>query len=119
LCEVLFLFNKYQNHIINFFNDLFFIGRFIDNAQYVLVIVTDKAIHIFGLSKTPTGIVFHDMSSDRYRANYSKKTVESIVGTEDGRIFLIDAGELCELIYEVGYSLKCYRLSLILNVFGL
>ncbi|CAB4424476.1 unnamed protein product [Rhizophagus irregularis] len=75
-------------------------GRFIDDAQYVLVIVTDKAIHIFGLSNTPTGIVFHDMSSDRYRANYSKKTVESIIGTDDGRIFLIDAGELCELVYE-------------------
>ncbi|CAI2164217.1 13846_t:CDS:10 [Funneliformis geosporum] len=75
-------------------------GRFIDDAQYVLVIVTDKSIYIFGLSNTPTGIVFHDMSSDRYRANYSKKTVESIVGTEDGRIFLIDAGELCELVYE-------------------
>jgi hypothetical protein len=79
------------------------LGRFIDDAQYVLVIVTDKAIHIFGLSNTPTGIVFHDMSSDRYRANYSKKNVESIIGTEDGRIFLIDAGELCELVYEVNY----------------
>ncbi|CAG8494088.1 15620_t:CDS:2, partial [Funneliformis caledonium] len=75
-------------------------GRFIDDAQYVLVIVTDKSIYVFGLSNTPTGIVFHDMSSDRYRANYSKKTVESIVGTEDGRIFLIDSGELCELVYE-------------------
>lgn len=75
--------------------------RFIDNAQYVLVIATDKAIYVFGFSSTPQGVVFHDMSSERYRTDYSKKEIGPIIGTEEGRIFLIDAGELCELVYEV------------------
>ncbi|CAG8449027.1 7099_t:CDS:10, partial [Acaulospora colombiana] len=74
--------------------------RFIDNAQYVLVIATDKAIYIFGFSSSSQGVIFHDMSSDRYRTDYSKKDIGPIIGTEDGRIFLIDAGELCELVYE-------------------
>ncbi|CAG8496131.1 3220_t:CDS:10, partial [Dentiscutata erythropus] len=88
-------------------------GRFIDNAHYVLVIATDKAIYLFGFSSTPDGIVFHDMSSDRYRTDYSKKEIGSITGTEDGRIFLIDAGELCELVYEdEGWFSKPCRLEI-------
>ncbi|RIB04902.1 Non-repetitive/WGA-negative nucleoporin C-terminal-domain-containing protein [Gigaspora rosea] len=87
--------------------------RFIDNAHYVLVIATDKAIYVFGFSSTSDGIVFHDMSSDRYRTDYSKKEIGSIIGTEDGRIFLIDAGELCELVYEdEGWFSKPCRLEI-------
>ncbi|CAG8687481.1 808_t:CDS:2, partial [Cetraspora pellucida] len=88
-------------------------GRFIDNAHYVLVIATDKAIYVFGFSSTPDGIIFHDMSSDRYRTDYSKKEIGSIIGTDDGRIFLIDAGELCELVYEdEGWFSKPCRLEI-------
>ncbi|CAG8724455.1 12085_t:CDS:2, partial [Racocetra fulgida] len=88
-------------------------SRFIDNAHYVLVIATDKAIYVFGFSSNPDGIIFHDMSSDRYRTDYSKKEIGSIIGTDDGRIFLIDAGELCELVYEAYYIQKDAALKLI------
>ncbi|CAG8511459.1 6769_t:CDS:10 [Acaulospora morrowiae] len=87
--------------------------RFIDSAQYVLVIATDKAIYVFGFSSLSQGVVFHDMSSDRYRTDYSKKDIGPIVGTDDGRIFLIDAGELCELVYEdEGWFSKACRLEI-------
>nr|CAG8467532.1 11189_t:CDS:2 [Entrophospora candida] len=78
------------------------LDRWIDNAQYVLVIATDKSLHVFGLTISESqGITFHDMSSPNYKTeNYSKKTIGSIVGTDNGRIFLIDDGELCELIYD-------------------
>ncbi|CAJ0891084.1 6738_t:CDS:2, partial [Entrophospora sp. SA101] len=76
-------------------------NSWVGDAQYVLVVVTDKSIYVFGLSiKNNDSMLFHILSSVKHRASYSGKDIGSIVGMEDGRIFLIDNGELCELVYE-------------------
>nr|CAG8617100.1 15830_t:CDS:1 [Entrophospora candida]CAG8629994.1 11928_t:CDS:1 [Entrophospora candida] len=90
-------------------------GRWVDNAQYVLVIATDKSVYVFGLSVTKNNeeITFHDMSSLKYISDYSGRSIDSIVGTDNGRIFLIDDGELCELIYDdEGWFNKPCRLEI-------
>ena len=80
-----------------------------------MTVVTEEKIHICGISRENKKTAIYNSPSEVYHSP-TTLAVKMIVGSDNGRIFLIAQSDLYELIYQVEIDLtaKVIDLSLII-----
>ncbi|CAG8497138.1 532_t:CDS:10 [Paraglomus occultum] len=71
----------------------------IDAIQYIMTVVTEEKIHICGISRENKKTAIYNSPSEVYHSP-TTLAVKMIVGSDNGRIFLIAQSDLYELIYQ-------------------